>query len=401
MRILHTADWHLNDRLGRIDRQPDIVARLEEIAAYLDRYEVDVLLVAGDLLSNYSAIGKLQVALDDIRRVFMPYLLSGGTIVVVSGNHDNEATFQMLRSALDLASPIEPGRREAMPRGRLYLVGHPAHLLLESRGGQPVQFVLLPYPTQARYLFDEDTRYSSLEERHRRLAQALVRTLDRIRAEYIDPRLPSVLAAHVHLRGSQVHSLYRLTETEDVVFNPSDIPTNWAYVALGHIHKPQALAGTAHIRYAGSIERLDYAEREDEKGCVLVEIGPAGRTREPEVLPLDATPIHRVEITDPTTQLPHLRDQYPDRERALIDYRLVWTPGEDNLDDIRDELDDIFPRWYQRDIRVAGAVPGLVGSHDDGVSIRDVRGTARAYLEAQLAEHRDRDALLALVDCHA
>jgi DNA repair protein SbcD/Mre11 len=52
MRILHTADWHLNDRLGRLDRQEDIVARLEEIASYLEEHQVDVMVVAGDLLAS-------------------------------------------------------------------------------------------------------------------------------------------------------------------------------------------------------------------------------------------------------------------------------------------------------------------------------------------------------------
>jgi DNA repair protein SbcD/Mre11 len=395
MRILLTADWHLNDRLGRVERQPDIVARLEEIAGYLDQHEVDVLLVAGDLLSKYSLAGNLRTALGDVNRVFKPYLLRGGTIVIISGNHDHEATFAMLRTALDLASPIDPGSRDPMPRGRLYLVGQPALLLLESRRGQRVQFALLPYPTQARYLFDENTRYGSLEERNRRLAQALVRTLGRIRTEHIDPHLPSVLTAHIHVRGSQVHNLYYLSEAEDVVFDPSDIPTSWAYVALGHIHKPQALAGAPHVRYAGSVERLDYAERDEAKSCVLVEVGAAGRVGGSALLPLDATPIYRVEITDPAAEIPHLRDRYPDRKRALVDYRLVWTPGEHNLDEIRRELEMIFPRCYQHAIRAAGADTAQMGD-GEGASLHDVGGTTRSYLEERLTGHPDRDALLAL-----
>ena len=37
MRILHTADWHLGDRLGRIDRTADLRAAVERVADVLRR----------------------------------------------------------------------------------------------------------------------------------------------------------------------------------------------------------------------------------------------------------------------------------------------------------------------------------------------------------------------------
>ena len=33
MRIVHTADWHLGDRLGRIDRTDDLRKAVERVAA--------------------------------------------------------------------------------------------------------------------------------------------------------------------------------------------------------------------------------------------------------------------------------------------------------------------------------------------------------------------------------
>ena len=51
MRILHTADWHLGDRLGRIDRTADLRTAVERVAAHCQEHRVDVLLVAGDLFS--------------------------------------------------------------------------------------------------------------------------------------------------------------------------------------------------------------------------------------------------------------------------------------------------------------------------------------------------------------
>ena len=107
MRILHTADWHLNERLGRIERQTDIVARLKEIAGYLDEHRVDVMVVAGDVFSRFTRLEEVRDALKDVQATFKPFLARGGTIVALSGNHDHEALFTLLWAALDLASPAE------------------------------------------------------------------------------------------------------------------------------------------------------------------------------------------------------------------------------------------------------------------------------------------------------
>lgn len=93
MRILHTSDWHLNDRLGTQSRRTDITARNEEIASYLLQYSCDTLIIAGDLFSQYIRLEEVRDALEDTNRILRPFLLKGGTILAISGNHDNEALF--------------------------------------------------------------------------------------------------------------------------------------------------------------------------------------------------------------------------------------------------------------------------------------------------------------------
>ncbi len=395
MLILHTSDWHLNDKLGRIPRQGDIVKRLKEIVNHLDEHKVDVMVVAGDLFSQYNRLDELKSAVEDMNQVFKPFLLRGGTIVTISGNHDNEAFFNLMSLTLDLADPIDPNKSGARPSGRLYLAAQPTYLLLEDKAGQQVQFVLMPYPTSSRYIKDEKTRYGSMDEKNSLLHQAMLQKIDRIKNKFIKAELPSVLVGHAHIRGSQLHNLYRISEREDVVFEAGDIPTNWAYSAYGHIHKAQALAGTTHVRYSGSIERLDYGERDDEKSVVLVEIGAKGRNQEPVCLPLDATPIYRVEINNPE-ELASLKDKYCELDRALVSYKLTYKPGEHNRDAICRELDKIFPRWYDREIVTDGSSLSLKSS--TLTDTQDVAATVRTHFQQQLVGHQDKDAVLALAE---
>lgn len=396
MRILHTSDWHMGDSLGRVDRSGDIIRSLEQIAGYLDQRKADVMLATGDLFSDRLRPEQLRAAVSEIRRIFLPFLERGGTILAISGNHDSEVFFETLRDALDLAAPAKRGSANAT--ARLYIAPNPRRITLPDGDGC-VQFVLMPYPTPRCYLRGE-RGWKAIEEKHRAMQERFVGTLNRLRSE-LDPRYPSVLMSHVHVRGVGVgHKLFRISEVEDVIFEPGDIPAEFAYIAYGHIHRPQeAVKGASHIRYAGSIERLDIAESEDEKSVVLIEVGKAGRVSEPEILPLDCAPIYRVEINDPDAELPGLAERYKDwqPDRALVQCSVRWRPDRHNLDEIYKTIETVFPRCYALD-------PIEIGADDSPISdfspqrIERVVETVREYLQMRLEGNEQRDELIALAE---
>jgi exonuclease SbcD len=398
MKILHTADWHLGDRLGRIDRTADLQRAIERVANYCHDKQVEVLLIAGDLFSELSRPEGLRQSIAHLRSVFAGFLRQGGTIVAITGNHDNESFCQTLGHALSLADPCAEEDGDLLGPGRLYLATGPAFFHLRDRDGQEVQFVLMPYPTVARYLDNPAERFLSLEEKNQALQAGFRRRLDAILAA---PRyrndLPTVLSAHVHVQGAALPTLFRISEAESVIFGEDALPDRFAYVALGHIHKPQCLGGRPTVRYCGSIERLDLGERHDQKCVVLLDIGLDGCRGEPEDLPLDATPMYDIEIASPAEELPALRDWYPDAERALVRYQLKYTAGTDNLESLLRDLDGIFPRWYERSWREAGDLgpartAGSTGTH------KSFHDTVLDYLDEELFDHPDRDAVRQLAE---
>ena len=402
MKLLHTADWHSNDRLGRIDRTDDLRRAVERVAAICKEEAVDVLIVAGDLFSELARADALRETIQHWLEVFAEFLGRGGTVLTLTGNHDNENFCQTLRHAMGLAAPSIGGNGELVPPGRLYLAADPTFLRLRDPSDEfEVQFILMPYPTPSHYLVGAGgQKYTDPDEKNRLLVKAFEETIRDLR-ELPSYRagVPSVLAAHANVFGAVVgESLFRITPQEDVVVNGQAFADKFDYVALGHIHKPQFL-GHEHIRYSGSIEKMDLGEASDHKSVCVFELGPKGRIGEIGVLPLPSTPIYEVTILDPEVDLPRLKAESVGAENDLVNLHVHYTAGKDSLEETLKQLAEIFPRWYARDWKEESRLgPSLAPADAD--RSQSFADTVRGYLTGELQNHGDeeRAALLELAE---
>ena len=389
MKLLHTADWHLNDRLGRIDRTEDLRRAVERVAALCREEAVDVLLVAGDLFSELARPDALRETIHHWQAVFAEFLGRGGTVVTITGNHDNENFCQTLRHAMGLAAPTVGGNGELVPPGRLYLAAEPTFLRLrDPRADFEIQFILMPYPTPTRYLVGAlGQKYTDPDEKNRLLVRAFEETIQTLRGHpNYRADAPSVLVAHANVFGAVVgESLFRITPQEDVVVRGEKFAEQFAYVALGHIHKPQFL-GHEHIRYSGSIEKMDLGEAADRKSVCVFELGPAGLAGEIRVLPLPSTPVYEVTVLEPETDLPRLKAEYPEPSLDLVNLHIRYTAGKDGLEETLKELAAIFPRWYARDWTERSQLgPSLAPAEAD--RSKSFADTVRDYLGGELQNH--------------
>jgi exonuclease SbcD len=392
MRIIHTADWHLCDRLGRIDRTKDLETRVEWVAALCEEHTVDVLLIAGDLFSKQASVDDMTQSLNHIREVFKSFFGRGGTVLAITGNHDCDARINMVRAGMTLAVP-SAGAGGLLSGGRMYLVNGRAFTTIADSTGDRVQFVLVPYPFASRYELSAGD-YRSREEETRLLHAKVAEWVQSIPSKTgFDAALPTVLAAHLHVRGSEMHSLYKMTERDDVLFDFADLNPMWSYVALGHIHKPQAL-NAANVQYPGSLDRLDFGETHDNHGVLLVDINGPNNV-EPQRLRLPATPFHTIELSDPEAELPTLAVQYPDHATAIVKLSASPPRGETSRDEIVRQIRKLFPRLHE--FKWADTAPR------DQVAIgftprNGFEPTVRDYLAEKLIGDPDRDSVLALVE---
>lgn len=393
MRLIHTADWHLCDRLGRVDRTLDLRARVEEVAALCEEHAADVLLVAGDVFSEgaHVTLDVMNDALEHLADTFADFFESGGTVIAVTGNHDREARVELIRRGMRFAAPAT-GRR--FHPGRLYLQNRPFLGTLEANGEQ-VQFALVPYPTTVRYGLPPGGFQSKADE-NRALNNGVVEQLKEFGAA-LDPKLPTVLMGHMHVAGAGLsHTLFQISEADDVVFDTGPLGgPQWQYVALGHIHKAQALPGLPHVRYAGCLDRLHMDERDYKPGVVFVELGARGLVGEPQVLPLTATPMHKLDIKDPANELAVIAGRIENRETALVHVTATYVPGGPSRDEITRAIRAAFPRHTE----IAWAKADATGGGGDRIRPgADYRDAVRKFLARELKDDRDRDDLLQLAE---
>lgn len=153
-----------------------------------------------------------------------------------------------------------------------------------------------------------------------------------------DQTAPTVLAAHLHVRGSELTTAYKMSDRDDVLFDVGELHPDWRYVALGHIHQPQCLGGGETVRYPGSLDRLEFGETHDTHGIVVFDVVGAVGVR-----------------PHPADVVPHHHRRRPGRRAAdharevpgpRHGHRAVLRPPALSRDEVSRHLKWMFPHWH-------------------------------------------------------
>ncbi len=272
MKFFHTADIHFGvENYGKIDPATGIHTRLLDFARNLDLLvdralaeEVDFVIFSGDAYKTANPTPTQQKML---AQRMLRLQQKGIPVIIVVGNHDHPLSFGKAH-ALDVFSYL--------PVNGFYVFARPGLQVIQTKSG-PVQIIGIPWPTRNHAVTHEAHHHKNNTE----IAAYLSESVGSIIAQLVttlDPAIPTVLGAHLTVSsgifsGSEKCAVYGT----DAIFMPSQLalpPID--YVALGHLHRFQDLnQGGIPVVYAGSIERVDFGERKEEKGFVAVEITTA------------------------------------------------------------------------------------------------------------------------------
>ncbi len=360
MKILHFADLHLGvESYGRLDPATGISSRLIDFLSVLDQVvdyalenRVDLVLFCGDA---YKSREPTQTQQREFAKRISRLSTSNTPTFLLIGNHD-------LPNAIGKATTTEIFDTLAIKN--VYVSNRPEIYQIPTRSGD-IQIASLPWLRRSALLTREESKNLSFEQINQKLQQALTYRIA-LHASKLDPALPSVLAAHVWVSGAQVGSERLMTIGQEHVLLPGNVAhPAFDYVALGHIHKHQALSSNPPVVYSGSLERLDFGEEADEKGFYLVEIGPDKQPGKRQVSfefhPVTGRPFLTIGVNiesddaDPTsTVLKAISEQADKLEGAIVRLQIglpAETTGRLSDNDVKNALKDAHYFTIAKDMR--------------------------------------------------
>jgi len=271
MKIIHFADLHLGvENYGRPDpatglstRVNDFLNVFDELVDYALEIRADLVIFCGDA---YRTREPTQTQQREFARRIGRLASNNVPVFLLVGNHD-------LPNAIGRATATEIF--DTLAVRNVYVAAKPDIYKITTAGG-PIQIVAIPWLRRSGLLTREEARNLDIEQVNRKLQEALTQVIAE-KTVALDPALPAVLAAHLWVTGARAGSEMRMVMGQEPAVLISNIANPaYDYVALGHIHQRQVLAEDPPVVYAGSLERIDFGEKDDEKGFYVVDIRDSG-----------------------------------------------------------------------------------------------------------------------------
>jgi exonuclease SbcD len=382
MRLLHTADWHIGRALMGCPRDQDIEAAVAEVIRIAREERPHLIVHAGDVFdSPRPAYPHLRWGVDALRE-----LAGVAPTVVLCGNHDSPALFDLLARLLGPASHLRFVARALRPEmgGVIELPGP---------GDEVVRLAPVPFIHANRvieYLEDPAAWMTDYADRVDRVQRALAAGLTR---GYDAARHVLLMAAHLFVTGARFSTSERQLTVSDVYATHVERLPPVSYAAYGHIHRPQPLPGGVAGRYAGSVVPLDFGEMDERKQVVVVEAEP-GRPARVETRELTGgRPLRRLEGT-----LAEIEALAPGVGRALV---TVVARTETTVPDLSQRVAELLPEATLLSVQedcAATRVRVLTAADADEDREPTFRELFREYVAAAGTQRGSADRVVAYFD---
>lgn len=260
MRLLHTSDWHLGRTFHGHSLLAEQQAVLDAVIDLAVAERVDAVLVSGDL---YDRAVPSPETVQTASRVLARLAGAGIPLVVIAGNHDS--------------APRLGAFTEFLAAGGLHLRTRPADVadpvllpMVDAPGAPAVAVYAIPY-LEPELVRDEWALTGRLHHQ-----DVMGAAMDRIRADLAARPVGtrSVVLAHAFVVGAMPGGSERSIAVGGVESVTAEVFDGVDYVALGHLHRPQAVTPT--VRYPGSPLPYSFSEAGQTKQVLLVELPPGG-----------------------------------------------------------------------------------------------------------------------------
>ena len=346
MRFFHTSDWHLGQSLYGQSREYEHAVFLAWLLDQIAEHRPDALLIAGDIFDTVnppmSAQEQLYKFLADAH-ARLPTL----QIIMIAGNHDSGGRIELPAPLLKALKTHVIGRVRwqdgALESSQL--------LVPMTNSSHEVQAwcLALPFlrPAEVTAGGQGMSTMEAVEDVYTKLIDA---------AKIASQGQPLVLMTHAHMMGG---SISEESERSIVIGTAEALSTNLFpsevdYVALGHLHRPQAVGGESRIRYSGSPIPLSFSEENYKHQVLHVELQTGQSPKiEPLLIPR-AVEMIRVSGSlsevlvklDTLDKTPRELDEQPFLEVRIYADNAPFPPN------LRQQIEDALPEKAVRLVRL-------------------------------------------------
>lgn len=390
MKLIHTSDWHLGGRLHEQDRTHEHERFLEWLLGLLHEEKPDALVVCGDVFDTYTPSNTAtQLYYSFLGETFGKKLC--GSVVVIGGNHDSPTLLSSPSSALKYLNTSIVGQSSENPEEGVFIVKAPD-------GSPGLVIAAVPYMRDAdlrNFAYASGIETADPSERDEFLRSGFTARYAAAAeaARKAAPGAPLVLLGHCMITSARISD--EKSERARTIggidsFSAMSLPMS-DYIALGHLHIPQAVGGSETLRYSGAPLPMSFAEAGDAKSVVIAEFDPERKS--PVKIRIASVPSFQklVSITGtPEVALSGIRE-------LVAGNSDVWTSvevneGEGDIRGFWNEIDEAardsqVKILVKHDTRLRNFTGGIAGTEADDLKTLEPEDVARRRLaEENLSE---------------
>lgn len=324
MKILHTSDWHLGQHFMGKSRRDEHKAFIDWLLALVDSESIDAVIIAGDIFDTGSPP---SYAREMYHQLVLDMKARQCQLVIVAGNHDSVS---MLNESKSLLSYLD-----TQVSSQANLEDLASHVIaLKDKSGEVAAWVCA-----VPYLRPKDVMKSisgqSEQDKKLGLLQHIgdfyqqVYELACENNKSLKQPVPIIGTGHLTAMGGQVSESVRDLYVGTLEALPTSVFPKFDYLALGHIHRAQAITKDGRFRYSGSPIPLSFDELGREKSLVVIDTaafvaqGPAMDLFDEKQEPIQ---LHTIPTFQPMQSLKgNLKDVLKQIDKlAIIDGTMLW-----------------------------------------------------------------------------
>ncbi|HCT4878804.1 TPA: exonuclease subunit SbcD [Proteus mirabilis] len=335
MRIIHTSDWHLGQYFFTKTRAQEHQQFLDWLLAQIREQQVDAVIVAGDIFDTGSPP---SYARELYNRFVVAIRDTQCQLIILGGNHDSVATLNESKSLLAcLNTTVIANVHTETPQ---------APIILYQKNHTPGALLCAIAYLRPRDMINSKSGQSGADKQGA-LKEAIADYYQRQYQAALDLRkqlnvnIPIIATGHLTTIGASVSDSVReiyigtLEAFNATLFPPFD------YIALGHIHRPQRVNKSGHIRYSGSPIPLSFDESAQQKSVCLIDF-EQDKLAEMTLLPIPEFQLLRTlsgSLQEIATQLEKLATQYNEMDTTI--WLDIEVSTQDYLSDIQTRIQEL------------------------------------------------------------